>query len=184
MIFRGDLEEIVPEKLRAGDVEELSDLEFLLVECLRAECLGAGASLGADSPTPEFFSQSQVCTCVCGHACARACVRACAMSVCAMCVCARVICVCLRALVRVICVCVCVCVQEIPPRGKDASSARFDIVMNITKGLRGRPKTYTFTLSIPLVAASTAEDKVPFSATSQLRCSSSSMCACSKHVSS
>jgi hypothetical protein len=39
--------------------------------------------------------------------------------------------------------------------------------MNITKGLRGRPKTYTFTLSIPLVATSTAEDKVPFSATSQ-----------------
>jgi len=78
-------------------VEELSDLEFLLVECLRAECLGAGASLGADSPTPEFFSQSQVCTCVCGHACARACVRACAISVCAMCVCARVICVCVRA---------------------------------------------------------------------------------------
>jgi hypothetical protein len=84
--FRGDLEEIVPEKLRAGgDVEELADLEFLLVECLRAECLGAGASLGADSPTPEFFSQSQVCTCVCGHAC----VRACAMSVRAMCVCVR-----------------------------------------------------------------------------------------------
>ena len=81
--FRGDLEEIVPEKLRAGgDVEELADLEFLLVECLRAECL---ASLGADSPTPEFFSQSQVCTCVCGHAC----VRACVMCVRAMCVCAR-----------------------------------------------------------------------------------------------
>jgi hypothetical protein len=53
--------------------------------------------------------------------------------------------------------------------------------MNITKGLRGRPKTYTFTLSIPLVSSSTAEDKViTLSATSQLRCSSSSMCACSK----
>jgi len=59
-----------------------------------------------------------------------------------------------------VCVCVRVCVQEIPPRGKDASSARFDIVMNITKGLRGRPKTYTFTLSIPLVSTATAEDKV------------------------
>jgi hypothetical protein len=67
MIFHGDLEEMVPEKLRVGDVEELADLEFLLVECLRAECLGAGAPLGADSPTPEFFSRSQVCTCMCAR---------------------------------------------------------------------------------------------------------------------
>ena len=69
------------------------------------------------------------------------------------------------------------CAQEIPSRDKDASSARFDILMNITRaeGLRGRPKTYTLTLSIPLVAASTAEDKVP---SLQHRSSSSSMCAC------
>jgi hypothetical protein len=67
MIFHGDLEGMVPEKLRVGDVEELADLEFLLVECLRAESLGAGAPLGADSPTPEFFSRSQVCTCMCAR---------------------------------------------------------------------------------------------------------------------
>ncbi len=79
MIFRGDLEEMVPEKLRVGDMEELADLEFLLVECLRAECLGAGAPLGADTPTPEFFSLSQVCTCLRVCECARGaymCVRA------------------------------------------------------------------------------------------------------------
>ena len=39
-IFKGDLEALVPEKLRAGgDVEELEDLEL---ECLRAESGAAG----------------------------------------------------------------------------------------------------------------------------------------------
>jgi len=115
--FRGDLDAIVPEKLRAGgDVEELADLEYLLVECLRSECneysqsihcIATVAETRGDDGAPEIHSHS----------------------------------------------------QEIRASGKEAF-ARFEIAMRITKGLRGRPKTHTIELAIPLIAASTEEDKV------------------------
>jgi hypothetical protein len=50
--------------------------------------------------------------------------------------------------------------QEILARGKDAPFPIYEIVMNITNGVRGRKKTHPFRLSVPLVAASTVEDKV------------------------
>ena len=106
-IFKGDVDALVPEKLRAGgDVEELADLEFILLESLKSEAAGGAQGDAADVP-PEMRSQS----------------------------------------------------REVPASGK-GEFARFDIVMIITKGLRGRPKTHTIELSIPLVSASTDEDKV------------------------
>ena len=49
--------------------------------------------------------------------------------------------------------------KEVPARGK-GESPRFDIILNMTRGVRGRPKTYMIELPIPLVSASTDEDKV------------------------
>lgn len=110
-IFLGDLDTLIQEKLRAGgDIEGLADLEFLLLECPRAEsCHAATTATPQDEATaPDMFSK----------------------------------------------------LQEIPARVKDATFPNYEIEMSITNGLRGRKKTRTLKLSVPLVSASTVEDTV------------------------